>query len=329
MASAGHQVWVGFIDGLPVVGSVKEAVEWVLAVAADDSLKAKLKLDAINGRLPQKSRYDKYSRSSSGYASDSTWAGYSSDSSTSSGFSSGKPARHDTKYELKCVPDVNLKAYITEVAKGTKSQQTGKPPVKSKTDQKKLQEIRDMTLRKIQRINQNFEFNNPLVDDGKRARRGEHVINNDVISFYYKTVDDFMKETFYMPNTLGIESPLDNNTSEAIQTELVVHFDEDELYINANALIYGEYSRVLKQALKSWLLAPSQELVGPVNRIVQIMNEEEAYVDPLARDKYIRNQNARRVRVETIRGRVVDMLTNWLQYFQAAKTGIDAIHARR
>lgn len=93
---------------------------------------------------------------------------------------------------------------------------------------------------------------------------------------------------------------------------------------------------MLKQALNDWLL-PAQEdvegaqedVVGRVNRIVQIMNDEQAYVDEMARDKYIGNQNERRVRVETIRGRVVDMLTNWLQYFQAAKTGIDAIHVRR
>jgi len=328
MASAGHPVWVGFIDGLPVVGSVKEAVEWVLAVAANDSLQTKLKLKAINERLAQKSKYDGYSRSSSGYASDSTWAGYSSDSSTSSGFSSGKSARHDTMH-VQSVPDVNLKAYITEVAKGKKSQQTAKPPVKSKADQKKLQEIRDETLRKIHQINQNFKFNNPLEDHGNRARRGEHVINNDVITFYHKAVDDFMKDTYFMPNTLAIRSPVDDATREAIQGELVVHFDEHELYINANALIYGEYSRVLKQALKRWLLEPTQEVGEDVTRIVQIMNHEQAYVDWLARDKYIGNQNAKRVRVEAIRERVVTMFTNWLQYFQAAKTGINALIARR
>ncbi|XP_063080269.1 uncharacterized protein LOC134470167 [Engraulis encrasicolus] len=314
--ASGHLVWVGFIDGLlPVVGSVKEAVEWVLAVAADKKALADEKLKVINGRLGQKGKYDKSSRSSSGYASDSS----TSSSSSTSRFSSGQAAM-----DVASVPDTNLKDFIIEVGKGKVRPPTGGPPVRSKTDQKKMQDTRETTLRKILRINQNFQLNDPLADDGKRSRRGEHVINNGVISFYHKVVDDFMKAT-HIPNTLGVESPLDNDTRVAIQNDLIAHFDEDELYINANALIYGEYSRVLKQALTNWLAAETQEVVGDVNRFVQAMNEEEAYVDWLARDKYIGNQNARRVRVETTRGQVVNMFTNWQQYFQAAKTGINTI----
>lgn len=51
MASAESLVWVGFIETLPVVGSVKEAVEWVLAVAADDSDLAEEKLQVITRGL--------------------------------------------------------------------------------------------------------------------------------------------------------------------------------------------------------------------------------------------------------------------------------------
>lgn len=76
--------------------------------------------------------------------------------------------------------------------------------MRSKADQKKMQDTRETTLRKILRINQNFQLNDPLADDGKRSRRGEHVINNGVISFYHKVVDDFMKETYHIPNTQRI-----------------------------------------------------------------------------------------------------------------------------
>ena len=74
MASAGSHVWVGFIEALPVVGSVKEAVEWVLAVAADDSALAEEKLDVIHGRVRGvlKSKENRSSGSSSGYSSQST-----------------------------------------------------------------------------------------------------------------------------------------------------------------------------------------------------------------------------------------------------------------
>ena len=97
MASAGSHVWVGFIEALPVVGSVKEAVEWVLAVAADDSALAKEKLDVINGRLRKA-----YSRSSS--ESSGSSSGYSSQSTSGRSTpvakkSSGLTAMHvESKY---------------------------------------------------------------------------------------------------------------------------------------------------------------------------------------------------------------------------------------
>ena len=94
MASAGSHVWVGFIEALPVVGSVKEAVEWVLAVAADDSALAKEKLDVINGRLRKGYSSQSTSRKSSGSSS-----GYSSQSTSGSSTPVGKTAMHvESKY---------------------------------------------------------------------------------------------------------------------------------------------------------------------------------------------------------------------------------------
>ncbi|XP_063056722.1 uncharacterized protein LOC134450705 [Engraulis encrasicolus] len=324
MASTEHQVWVGFIDGLlPVVGSVKEAVEWVLAVAADEKALAEEKLKVINGRLELKSKHE-FSRASSGYASDSS----SSSSSLPSMKSAGQAAM-----DVESVAVTGLKDYIIEPPKGKGKgrPQPGGAQLRSKSDPAQLKAIEDRTREKIHKINQNFEFRIPLGDDGNRSDRGEHVINNGVISFYHRTVEDFTREySGVITRPIGIEPPLHNDIRDAIQNVLVVEFNADELYINANALIYGEYSRVLKQALNDWLL-PAQEdvegaqedVVARVNRIVQIMNDEQAYVDEMARDKYIGNQNERRVRVETIRGRVVDMFTNWLHYFQPAKNEID------
>lgn len=73
MASAESRVWVGFIEVLPVVGSVKEAVEWVLAVATDDSDLAEEKLRVITGRLGKlDSLKENRPPSSLGYSSAST-----------------------------------------------------------------------------------------------------------------------------------------------------------------------------------------------------------------------------------------------------------------
>ena len=111
MASAGSHVWVGFIEALPVVGSVKEAVEWVLAVAADDSALAKEKLDVINGRLRRELnlKENRSSGSSSGYSSQST-----SGSSTPVGKkSSGLTAMHvESKY---CSTDEGYGCYCPSI----------------------------------------------------------------------------------------------------------------------------------------------------------------------------------------------------------------------
>ena len=184
--------------------------------------------------------------------------------------------------------------------------------------------VQEETKRKIRQINQNFEFSAPLVDDGKRARRGEHVINNDVITFYQKTVDDFMNQQ----TNLGIDGPLDTDTENSIMKELVVHFDENELYINANALIYGEFCRILKRALRQFLTVHRQggrsqedkdDAQNEVTHIIQIMNDIKAYVDHFAKVKWIGNKSLRQTRFEKIQQKVETMFTNWTQYFDIVR----------
>ncbi|XP_046876103.1 uncharacterized protein LOC124467741 [Hypomesus transpacificus] len=321
MASAGSHVWVGFIEALPVVGSVKEAVEWVLAVAADDSALAKEKLDVINGRLRRvlKLKENRCSGSSSGYSSQST-----SGSSTPVGKkSSGLTAMH-----VESIPEINLMAHIIEVMgkhDKKKAQQSARLEAARTNEVIRVQEE---TKRKIRQINQNFEFSAPLVDDGKRARRGEHVINNDVITFYQKTVDDFMNQQ----TNLGIDGPLDTDTENSIMKELVVHFDENELYINANALIYGEFCRILKRALRQFLTVHRQggrsqedkdDAQNEVTHIIQIMNDIKAYVDHFAKVKWIGNKSLRQTRFEKIQQKVETMFTNWTQYFDIVRDKLE------
>lgn len=213
-------------------------------------------------------------------------------------------------------------AHIMEVAKHKK----GKQPVESQAArQKKVQKVRDETLEKIRRINQNFAFPKneaPLDDYGRRSGRGEHVINNDVTKIYSKVVDDFMSR-YYIPNTLNMACPLDNDTVNAIMNELVAHFNEDELYINANALIYGQYCWALKTVLTEFLMR--QESRDRVSFIVNHMNEVEAYVDEFAKVKWIGNQNEKRIRFETIRNKVADMFSNWEEYFGIVKGKLEEL----
>lgn len=55
-----------------------------------------------------------------------------------------------------------------------------------------METIRRETLQKINLINQNYKFQEPLVDTGERSKRGEHVINNNVIKFHFKLVEDYL-----------------------------------------------------------------------------------------------------------------------------------------
>lgn len=67
----GELVWVGFIDVLPVIGSIKEAVEFVLAAAGGDSLLAKEKESMMKVRLGlgEKTHSGRSTASSSGACS--------------------------------------------------------------------------------------------------------------------------------------------------------------------------------------------------------------------------------------------------------------------
>ncbi|XP_041927999.1 cyclin-dependent kinase 2-interacting protein isoform X1 [Alosa sapidissima] len=334
MASPESHVWVGSIEGLPVVSSVKEAVEWVLAVAADDSALAEEKLKVITARLGEvdKLKENRSPRSSSGYFSRSTSAsssqsvsGYSSESTSGSSSPIGKKSA-SLPTNVERYPEINLMAHIIEVMGHKKKGKQGSESVQDKARIQKVQRVRDETLAKIHRIDQNFRFAEPLDDHGKRSRRGEHVINNDVIRIYSKVVDG-LGERFQLI-TLNMDRPLDTETEADIMNVLVAHFDEHELYINANAVVYGVYSRELKTALTEFLTEPTQGNRDHVNFIVNHMNVIEAYVDPFAKIKWIRNQNERGAKYETVRHNVATMFDQWAVHFATVKGTLDELFGR-
>lgn len=216
---------------------------------------------------------------------------------------------------------MNLMTHIIEVA-GEKKK--GKQPVESQdARQKKVQKVQQETLEKIRHINQNYAFpknEKPLDDYGRRSGRGEHVINNDVTKIYTKVVDKVMSR-YPRLSMLNMACPLDNDTVEAITNELVAHFNDNELYINANALIYGEYCQAFKTAVTDFLMGQGSRDI--VSVIVHHMNEVEAYVDHFAKVKWIGNQNAKRNRFEMIRNEVATMFSDWATYFGIVKDKLE------
>ncbi|XP_062381144.1 uncharacterized protein LOC134069253 [Sardina pilchardus] len=237
-----------------------------------------------------------------------------------------------SRQHMKYVPKRNLmeeKEMDRKEERKRKSRQEvehEKPNKKRKTEQKQLmqaearqkevQRIQDMTLQNIRRIIPHFQFKEPLVDDGKRSSKGEHVINKDVITFYHM-VDDFRKNNECPTKPITLGCPL-----EAAIDELVVHFDKDELYINANAVLYGEYSRALKKALTACMQggrrikdnAHNDNEPG-VSSIVQHMNKVEAYVDEFAKNKFIGDDKAKKSKFETIRNETKTMFSDLAEYF--------------
>nr|XP_023661925.1 uncharacterized protein LOC111840860 [Paramormyrops kingsleyae]XP_023661926.1 uncharacterized protein LOC111840860 [Paramormyrops kingsleyae] len=279
-------VWVGFIDVLPVIGSVKEAVEFVLAVAGGDSVLAKEKERMMKVRLGLEEK---------------THSGRST--ASSSGACSGEE-REAVYVEAVVLSD--LLGFI-QAGKQDKGKQSGKqsqqPP--SAKDQKKMEAIRNETLQKIHLINQNYKFQELLVDTGIRSKRGEHVINNNVIKFHVKLVKRYLN----IPGqtTPDLICPLIKATQDAIMKEMVAHFGTDELYINANALVYGIYIGELRKALLGFLQDGSQESKDRASIIILNMNQCDAYVDDLAKVKWIKNSSTKLQRFTTARNEVEEM----------------------
>lgn len=221
--------------------------------------------------------------------------------------------------------------------KRKRSQEIGKQNKKRRIEQEKqsmlaadLEKIQKETVEKIRRINPHYQFDKPLTDDGKRSAKAEHVINNGVITFYRRVVDDFLKQSNYQANISLPDSPLDTDTKKGIR-DLAFDFSKVEPYVNANAFVYGEYSKVLKEALVHFLKVHSQTGTTPeekqraedrVSDIVRHMNDVQAYVDEFAWGKMIEDCKLKTRGCEIIKD-VKAMFTNWTKYFDAVRAKVE------
>lgn len=105
-------------------------------------------------------------------------------------------------------------------------------------------------------------------EDEKRSERGEHVINNGVLSVYKDIIDDFFfhfKKQFgyrlpeseitkipelpaYSQMMKDYHHPLPKNIKKNIQYVMKAFIPNDVIYIDANALVYGIMIAVLRKA---------------------------------------------------------------------------------
>ncbi|XP_028821480.1 uncharacterized protein LOC114773121 [Denticeps clupeoides] len=185
-----EMVWVGFLDSLPVIGSVKEAVEWVLALWEGDPMLAAEKQEKMMVALGLQ-------KETSGRSS-----------GRSSGFSSADEGEllHASHA---CVPLISLTSYIENMAskgkKGSRSQEAGQ-------QQKKMIEIKNMIQEAFRRIDPDYQIDEQLLTDtGVRSRRGEHVINNDVLKFHTKILTE-----------RGIQRDVQCPLKRSIQNDIII-----------------------------------------------------------------------------------------------------------
>lgn len=305
MATAAEKdtVWIGFMDIVPVIGTVKEAVELVLALYEGNKAVIKEKEKAIENIL--KESLKKHEKEN--YVKKLTLADKPAAAAAADEFSG-----------LRNVREVRKEMIIEYMDKGSKK--GTKPPTSAeqKERQKKVEAIQKDMLEKIRIINPNF--NEELKDELRRPKRGEHVFNNDILKFHSKVLTEFIQR-YSIANRRGYNQQamnelgrhtLPQNTATDIQTNMVVHFGQDEFYVNVNAVMYGEYCRALRGALLDVLrhINPgdvADEERQRVNDVIDNMNNLAIYVDHLAKVRWIGNNETRRARFEQVRREVANM----------------------
>ncbi len=210
---------------------------------------------------------------------------------------------------------------ITEyVMKGSKRGPKPLTPAQQKEREKKVEKIKKDMLRKIHIIDP--KFSQELKEELGRSKRGEHVFNNDILKFHFKVLTNFI-QSHHITNLRGYNQhqeavdelgkhTLPRNTATEIQTNMVVDFDEDEFYMNANAVVYGVYCRALREGMLDVLHHINPDDVTEVkkqwvNYVIYHMNKLEIYVDEQARDRWIGNNATKHARFERVRREVAHM----------------------
>lgn len=305
-------VWIGFMDIVPVIGTVKEAVELVLALYEGNKGVIKEKEKAVENIVKESLKKHVKAQHVKKFT-------LPAEAAAAAAAVADKPAAAADEYSgLKNVREVRKEMIIEYMVKGSK--RGTKPPTQAeqKERQKRLEAIKKDMLEKIHILNPNFK--QELKEELGRSQRGEHVFNNGILRFHFNVLTEFI-QTHHIDNLRGYNQQAMNTlgrltlpatTAEDIQTNMVVHFGEDEFYVNANGVMYGIYCRELRQALLGVLshINPgdvTQEERQRVNFVIDNMNNLEIYVDQLARVRWIANIATRQARFAQVRQEVVTM----------------------
>ena len=159
------------------------------------------------------------------------------------------------------------------------------------------------------------------------SRRGEHVINNNILKFFRSVVEDFMSRAMpgrsfeelvsrgkITPNMRVYESynnPLTPPYQAAVQKELVAHMDKS--YIDANSVVYGVRVQQVRGMVVSYMLAiyhdNHSQLPQMERHIIEQIEEfiaGEYFVDEYALKVWL-TEGGTTARYEDVKAQVVQM----------------------
>ncbi|XP_077100035.1 uncharacterized protein LOC143750751 [Siphateles boraxobius] len=169
-----------------------------------------------------------------------------------------------------------------------------------------------------------------------RANRGQHVFNNGILGFHRSVLQDLLTDVGGYDEQLenlvqDLMIPLSQSQQHSIST-MVAHFREGELYVDYNADVFGEYVRELRKALVAYLKAETsvnkngrygiQKIRQRVKFIADQMVNNEVYVDPMARDRWLEQNQNNREEYNAVKRALKEFFQNILQAFQKASDKI-------
>lgn len=178
----------------------------------------------------------------------------------------------------------------------------------------------------------------------EKATRGQHVFNNGLLGFHRSVLQELLKKVGGYDEQLenlvrDLIIPLTQRQQNAIST-MVAHFRSDESYVDYNADLYGEFVKQLRNKLVAYLKADTsvnQNEIYGINKIrkqvlsiATQMASHEVYVDPMARDRWLQqNQNQKDVELyNEVRDALREMFQNILQDFRNVSDKIRVFRLR-
>ncbi|XP_046698531.1 uncharacterized protein LOC124381157 [Silurus meridionalis] len=291
-----NTVWFRFIDNIPVIGTVKEAVESVFTLYEGNEAVVKEKKEVIKNSVGIQS-----TEGAAGAAATPEVSGL-------------KNVTEVTKQHIKECP---LKGSKGKLKSTPEKQKKNEKELVDTGEKKRLIESDYQPMEKVEQ---------ELCEDAGNAKRGAHVFNNNVLKFHHKVLQTFIQQ-YKIFNLQGYNKEeiedfgshtLSQETTMEIQRNMVVHFEPEDQYKNENASLYGRYHEDLTKAFLNVLghinpedvtEADKEHLNDEINKI----NRLEIYVDEDAKKKWIesgmnhKEKAKRQARFDVVKHQVATM----------------------